>query len=379
MAKLSKRHHTVPKFLLKWFTTEPTDDNPLIWRLDKATGRLLKNAVDNETVIGHFNRLENAPPGVPADVAEQDLAAIEGQCRPSLAKAILRADLNKNDLHLILMFSVFQQRRTPRARQWHTELMEHADRIAAEFDISTPGFIEHLKRERGISGEDAETLRDELLAQLRKGQLVAQSTSDEEVIGMFRATAGIVAGVAPRTRLTILHAVGAEFVLADHPVCMLDPMAPADRGVGWISPTSQVTFPIARDTCLLFGRGSPGFTHVDIKADVISDINLRSYAGAEWSIYGSAQRWVQETRTVARQQRSKVLSYAPHKPRLILFNAKEGDPKPHSVEVYEPREKVVRGFRRKDHQIHRPVPKQPMTERVLKEWSRLVPDDGEKL
>lgn len=376
MAKFSKRHHTISKFLLKWFSLEPATDNPLIWRLDKATGSQVKNSVDNETVIGHFNRLESAPPGIPEDAAEQALAAVEGQRQPSLAKAINRAQLDETDLAQILMFSVFQQRRTPRSRQWNTELMEHAERTAAEFDFSTPGFIEHLKKERRISDEDASKLRDELLAHLREGRLGPQATSDEEVLSMFRATGQIVAEIVSRTRLTILHAVGGEFVLADHPVCMFDPMVPIDRGVGWISPTSEVTFPISRATCLLLRRGSPGFTHVDAEADIIADINLRSYAGAEWSIYGSAQRWLQETRTAARRQRSKVLLYAPHKPRLIFFSANAGDVKPHSVEVYQPEETVVRGFRPKVRPIHPPVPKQSMTESLMKEWSHLIPDDG---
>src|SRR5437879_2391954 len=107
MAKFSKRHHTIPKFLLKWFL-ESSADNPLIWRLDKATGSQVKNSVDNEAVIGQFNRLENPPPGIPDDAAEQALADIDGQCRPSLAKAINRAELDESDLALILMFSVFQ-------------------------------------------------------------------------------------------------------------------------------------------------------------------------------------------------------------------------------------------------------------------------------
>jgi len=324
-----------------------------------------------------FNRLENPPPGMPEDAAERALASIEGQCQPSLAKAINRAKLDETDLAQIVMFSVFQQRRTPRSRQWHTELMEHAERSVAELEFSTPDFIEHLKNERGIGDEDASALRDELIEDLKEGRLGPQATSDEEVLGVFRATE-IVGEIAPRTKLTILHAVGGEFVLADHPVCMFDPFVPADRGVGWISPTSEVIFPISRTTCLLLRRGRPGFTHADANDAVISDINLRSYAGAEWSIYGSAQRWVQETRTAARRQRSKVFLYAPHKPRLVFFSANEGDTKPHSVEVYEPNEKVVRGFRPKERAINPPVPRKPMTERLMKEWSHLVPDDVER-
>ena len=53
----AKRHHFIPRFLLRQFSANPTASNPLICRLDKAAGRIASNAISNEAVIGQFNRL----------------------------------------------------------------------------------------------------------------------------------------------------------------------------------------------------------------------------------------------------------------------------------------------------------------------------------
>lgn len=259
--------------------------------------------------------------------------------------------------------------------------MEHAQRIAKEMELSTPEFRDYFRKELGqkFSEAEIEAMHDELLGQFREGHVVAQATPDQEVLSMFMATPEIAIELASRLSLGILHATEGEFVLADHPVCIYDPLAPADRGAGWISsPSSQVTFPISRTTCLLFRPGRPRFAHFDVGHDVVADINLHSYANAEWAIYGSGQRWLQDTRTLARRQKSKVSMYEPKKPRLIIYQGIEGENVPLAVEVFEPKEKVVRGFRPKERPIHPPVPKQPMSERLMKEWSRLVLDDAEK-
>jgi len=381
VSEISRRHHTIPKFLLRWFALDAASDSAQIWCLDKTSGRHFTSSVRNLTVIGDFNRLQTVPDDVPADAAERDLARIEGECKPALAKAIDRADLTSEDLALIVLFSTFQERRTPRSRQWRTELMEHALRIAKEVEVSTPEFVDFFKKELGqkYSEAEVEAMHDELVEQFREGKVVAQATPDQEVLSMFMATPEIAMELASRLSLGVLHATGGEFVLADHPVCIYDPLAPADRGAGWISSlSSQVTFPISRTTCLLFRPGRPRFAHFDVGHEVVANINLHSYANAEWAIYGSSQRWLQDTRTAARRQKSAVSKYEPKKPRLVVYQGNEGEDLPHAVEVFEPKEKVVRGFRPKGRPIRTPDPPQPMSERLMKEWSRLVPDDSQK-
>lgn len=377
---IPKRHHFIPKFLLRCFSDDLAAKNPVLWRLDKKTGRPSKSTVNNEAVIGHYNRLKSVPNLAP-DAAERDLAMIEGVCKPSLDKAIQRQVLDLDDLHLIAMFSVLQHRRTPRERQWSVELMEHMQRVATEVHISSGTYIrEFLESENDgaeVTDDDVDVMRNELLESLREGRIVVQATSDHEVLSTFVAATDVAKEIAQKTSLVCLHGVRAEFVLSDHPVCIYDPLAPADRGVGWMSsPASQVTFPVSRDTCLFFRPGRMGFAHVDVDRVAVADINLRSYAAAEWSIYGSGQRWVQDTRAGARRNPGKVAQYGPRRPHFILYEQEEGAPEPSLVEVYEPRERVVRGFRPPDR-VTRPAVKQPMTPRLRREWSHLRPDGNE--
>jgi hypothetical protein len=373
----AKRHHYIPQFLLRNFSADQTAKNPRIFRLDKATGRISESTVGNEAVIGQFNRLE----GVSAVAnVEQDLAYIEGTCKPALEKAIGRADLTYEDGELIALFSVLQERRTPRSRQTTAELMEHTYRVGAELEVATgSGVRDFLKAEldREPTEDEVNAKRRELVTDLREGRIVVQATADHEVLSMFVATAEVAHDVMANTHLNCLHAMGAEFVLADHPVCRFDPTVPNDRGVGWLSSiATEVTFPISRDTCLMFQPGRAGYRHADATKDMVMDINLRSYAVAEWSVYGSGQRWLQDVRTTARRQRSKVARYESHKQHVFFFESKEGESQPHGVQVIEPKDKIVRGFRPKDRPVRRPPQTEPISDRLLREWSHLVPDDS---
>jgi len=126
---------------------------------------------------------------------------------------------------------------------------------------------------------------------------------------------------------------------------MVDPTVPDHIGVGWMSsPQTEVTLPIARSVCLVFQPGAPGYRHADATSAQVRDINIRSYAQAEWAIWGSAPRWIQETRATAKRARTKVAAYAPKKMHLVLFERMEGAPAPHNVIVHEPIEKTIRGF-----------------------------------
>jgi hypothetical protein len=60
---------------------------------------------------------------------------------------------------------------------------------------------------------------------------------------------------------------------------------------------------------------------------------------------------------------------------FIFFESRQGEAKPYGVQIVEPKEKVVRGFRPKDRPVRRPPQTQPVSEQLLREWSRLVPDD----
>ncbi len=75
----AKRHHYVPRVLLRRFSSDPEADNPPLWRLDKKSGRPSRTSVANEAVIGHYYRIDEPTPKLTSGSAEQDLARLEAE------------------------------------------------------------------------------------------------------------------------------------------------------------------------------------------------------------------------------------------------------------------------------------------------------------
>lgn len=219
-------------------------------------------------------------------------------------------------------FFLLQQRRTPRGRQWAVEMMEHVARLQAGIDIGTDeGRIqEFLQKEQGtVTDEEVAALQNDLMTAWREDRIVVEATSEHEVLGMFIAGNEVAEAIASETTWHVLRTDSPhEFVIADHPVCIFDALAPPDHGAGWLSsPAVEVTLPIGRQVCLMFKPGPPDVVERRANAAMVADLNLRSYASAEWAYFGSTQRVVQDVRTQARRQQHLVERYMPRKPHMF--------------------------------------------------------------
>ncbi len=56
----TKRHHYVPKLLMRRFSTSPQARNPILWKLEKGSGKPSKTAIDGEAVVGHYYRVRGS-------------------------------------------------------------------------------------------------------------------------------------------------------------------------------------------------------------------------------------------------------------------------------------------------------------------------------
>jgi hypothetical protein len=323
----TKRHHYVPKLLLRRFSTRPQDKNPILWKLEMATGKPSKTAVDGEAVVGHYYRTHDLP-GDPAQV-ETDLAMIEGIAAGHLDQLLKGVQLNPVARVELATFLHLQHRRTPRGRQSTTELIEQQFRILTEVSIGRGDRIREFleKQNPNVTDVEVEAFRDHLLTDWREGRIQVEATSDHEVLGMFVAGNEVGEAIASQMSWCLLRSQpAAEFVLADHPVCIFDPSVPAGHGVGWLSsPSVEATLPLDRQTCLLLTPGPPTTIESAATAGRVADLNLRSYASAEWAYYGSGQGVVQGTRAHARRRRDLVEQYRPRKPHFFVFETMESD------------------------------------------------------
>jgi hypothetical protein len=346
----AKRHHWIPRTILREFSTAPAANNPKVVRLEKKTGKTEIRAISNEAVIGQFNTIETEMTG-PYTSVESGSAAIEGRCKPALNKALAGEDLSPEDFQHLVVFALLQYRRTPRMRQAYVELIEPIAQVHAQIGVGkvpAEKIREWLqtRQETAVTHEQVEAYRSEILDNLRDEKLMVRASADHEVLSPFVGTSEAAWELSQQMSLTVwLATSGTEFIIGDHPVSIIDPSIPWDRGIGWItSPNTRAALPISRTVCLEFRPGPPGFGYRDASLDRVRDINLRSYAQSEWAIWGSAARWVQETRATAKADKQRTASYAPRKGHLFFLERMEGAAAPHAVTVHQPKENPVRGF-----------------------------------
>src|SRR5215216_4447111 len=213
----AKRHHYVPKFLLRRFSCEPTAEDPLIWRLDKESGRTAWASIKNETVIGHYYRLE-APKKLSPTAVEKYFSDVERAAATAIRELVAGGPVSGDELGELALFVWVQYARSPLVRTW----MTHAREVAAQAELISKlndrDFVaEHYREwDDSLTAEEAESFRQELLGGLLDGAWIAQVPHDSEVLGIL---AGIEKGVSVVARQMSWYGLrapqGTEFMLSD--------------------------------------------------------------------------------------------------------------------------------------------------------------------
>jgi Protein of unknown function (DUF4238) len=293
MSSGPKRHHYVPRFLLRRFAEDVDAKKPTVFRLSTKTGANRRSSVENEAVIGHYYRLADEiplPPGLP----EKTLGDIEGPAE----EAIRNLDEHTGQLmveqrHALAIFMVLQRKRTPAGRRQFKFIDELITRLQTEINLNNAeSWAEAMKATGDFeSAEQAEHERLETLRLFHEGGVSIETTPDREVAGIFLA-ANDVAETITHGGFSwyVLRPSGTQqFVLGDDPVALFDATRPErPGGLGFGIRTVETTLPISPAACLLLK--SDGLGRVDdVPADdnLIRHVNLRSYAHADECIWGS--------------------------------------------------------------------------------------------
>jgi hypothetical protein len=333
MAAGAKRHHYVPRLLLRRFSWEPEAQNPGLWRLDKHGGTPARTSVNNESVISHFYRLESSST-LKATAVEETLALVERNAVEPIRKLVAGTPLNPSERVRMATFLFLQRERTPQARAWQNFMGEQVGALHAEFRLSDPKQVREALRASGSlkSDEEIERFRKKALDQIKSGQAKVVPTNDTSVRMMFTVAREMAVSIAAKMSWFSAKAPAREgYICSDHPLLIHDPTAGHQRGAAWFSsPEVQVTIPLDPTACLVLMPGPPDLRFVEADEREVRELNLRTYASAQWSIYGPTQASVQEIRTEAKRNPSRVTALIARPPGLTVFERMEGAPNPHA-------------------------------------------------
>jgi hypothetical protein len=330
----AKRHHYVPEFLLRRFSTNPADEHPPIYRLDIKTGAILPLSTINCAVVQHYNRLSKKS-GLPGGFAEAMLAHAEAKAVPLVEKLLRGEMLNLEERVDFSVFLMAQQMRTPRGREWYRFTYEQTatqwlhKEIYQNRDVTKQHLREDLGREP-TEDEIDESIR-QMAESLESGELILSASSDQEILGMF-VPAPYLIPLIGEMNWTLLEAPsGQSFIISDDPLVRLDPLNP-DGPAGWrSSSTVEATMPLDPHYCLRLRQPPLAQSSQVITADEVLDINLRTYAAAREAIFGPTEQLLESINAAAKINDIRVDLYRPTPPDLYIFERIEGEDKPSKV------------------------------------------------
>ena len=185
--KGAKRHHIVPRMLLRRFTIDPAADNPELWGLDISSGRPFASSVNNEAVIRHYYRIDEPNLPIGPNQAEEWLSRIESDAAVPIRKLVAGISLSQRERDSMALFLHVTQRRTPQSRAWHAYLDEQMHVEMLKFKLSNPDYIRQVyKGQPGFDTDDGiEAWRIQTLADLESGRLGIESGQNREVAYIF--------------------------------------------------------------------------------------------------------------------------------------------------------------------------------------------------
>ena len=219
---IPRRHHHLPKFLLRRFGT---GKKKYVWVFDKSTGKKFKASPTNVAVSRDLYSIAVDSGSIMS--IEPSLAEIEGRCASYVKRILRNDDISVLDAHERIELAVMMI-------QLHLRSPNFEKKRIAMFDT-----MRQQIRDLGGDPDDFEELRE-----------LSSEEAKLESIQMIRNLPG---GLAPHLlrRNWALHSTRQALFLSDNPV-VLHHDQPDDLGggVGFAVPGVQVFFPISSTRCL---------------------------------------------------------------------------------------------------------------------------------
>ncbi len=342
----AKRHHYVPEFLLRRFSTNPAEEHPQIYRLDVRTGAITRISTNNCAVIRYYNRLSPTT-GLPVGFAEAMLSYAEGQAAPLVEKLLHGEILDLQERVDFSMFLMAQQMRTPRGREWLRFGQDQAAKFWALKQLYENRDVTREYLREDLGHEPSEDEIDESIRQmaepLESDELVVSYGQDMEILGMFTPAPDLIPLIGEMNWILLEASGGQSFILSDDPLVRLDPLNPDGPAAWRSSPNVEATMPLDPHYCLRLRQPPLAQSTRVASAEEVLDTNLRTYAGAREAIFGPTEQLLESVHAAAKANAIRVDLYRPKPPNVYIFERIEGEEKPSKVtRIPGPREIKIR-------------------------------------
>jgi len=319
--------HIVPRFHLGRFATPP-GRNGFIYAINKRTGRPEKVPVKDTCTSEDFYVIEDDA-GKQDAILEDMLQKIESYSARRIERLVAQPGVTPPDDERLTLanYLVLTHMRTP----WMREQMRwtHDTATLAHFR-STLEADPPWQRMRAavfpeMTDEEAEEFRQKAIADLDSGSMSIAFPERHYVISTFQYQTDLAYSIAGMSWTVMRAPAGSEYVIGDHAVSMYDPRAGApgeSTGNGFASsPLAETVLPFDRSVAAKLSLGEDeDWRDIEVSADTVREMNLRSYAWANEEIYGSSQALVVEVREYARRNPSLTTKFRPRQGGLLIDN-----------------------------------------------------------
>lgn len=325
-----KRHHFLPRFVLRRFAATGGPQAGLIWRAG-LDGSVRAVAPKFEAAKKHYYR---APPelNLPAGYIEDVLARVEDATASVIDRIERGGAVTRDDRDWLALFLLLQHRRTPKGRADLRFMDEFIARQEAELRISDTDAVRRLlaKDGRRPTEEEVEAWQRDRLAELEAGDLVIESTPDREVALMFSQLPEVTPQLVENFdwQFVTIPSGRPELVLPDVGLTMYDPTPKFDgAGTGLASsPLSETALYLSAHLVLVIRPGEGSGTRVTATHARVEEMNRRAIACSDRCIYGVSEAAVLAAIELASNDPERIERLRP-RPPTIWITESDGEPK----------------------------------------------------
>lgn len=275
-----KRHHSVTVGYLKRFTNE----SGLLWQYVRGQDEPVPVHPDDAGVEKYLYAPEVGDEPHDDSIEKWFADNVDATAPALMRKLVDEGELNGEDREKLALFLAFQELRIPRTRDAVTKSVGQLGTSMLQIMARrAPGRIRETLMSKGIELRDDEF--EELITRYQAGdvELSPTKTTWLSILDVAYTTAPIISALT----WTLVDAPrDFEFITSDAPVVkvLTDPNVPAIYGVGWISPSAEVTFALDPKHALLIKAGGSGTRGIG-KPAWCRDVNARTVRQCNRFVY----------------------------------------------------------------------------------------------